>query len=323
MSETTHGIDLVLPLTLQDFARVKILQRSLDRFYHVPGTRWVITREDELDQLSMRLSGDGWRVISEDSLIPELQFYNKLRILFGQTHAPTQGWFVLQLAHLAIAELIETEFYLTFDSDVVCTKPVHYADLIKDGRAIPRSRQEDPVNPYPEWDEWAERVLGLPRLPINRGVTPELLNRAGVLALQRYLADRVHPALKLLGHALPKRSRARNLLVSWRSYLLRNLPWIDTVLYDTFLERTGQLEKYHLLSEESTIGGNSVWYLNTWPAWRPEESFTNRNDFFFSVLQSNTGLRVEDVWERVRPFLEPSDAGVEIVSSAPKDKSHP
>jgi hypothetical protein len=323
MCEIKHRIDLVIPLTLQDYERFKILQLSLDRFYRVPGTRWVITREDELEQIRARLTDDGYRVISEDSVIPELKFYNGLRILFGRTHARTLGWFVMQLAHLAVAEIIETEFYLTFDSDVVCTKPVHYADLIKDGRAIPRSRQDDVINPYPEWDEWAERVLGLPRLRINHGVTPELLNRAGVLALQRYLADRVHPGLRRLGNALPTRSLARNLLVSWRSYLLRNLPWIDTVLYDTFLEATGQFEKYHLLNQESTIAGNSVWYRNMWPTWRPEESFTNREDFFFSVLQSNAGLSVEEVWERIRPFLEPGDASVGMLSSASKDARHP
>lgn len=322
MIETTHGIDLVIPLALQDYARFKILHRSLDRFYRVPGTRWVITRDDELDQIKARVSGDGYRVISEDSLIPELKAYNRLRMLFGRTHATTLGWFVLQLAHLAIADVVETEFYLTFDSDVVCTKPVHYADLIKDGRAIPRSRQ-DAVNPYPEWDEWAERVLGLPRLSNNLGVTPELLNKAAVQALQRYLAGRVHPALRHSGNVLPQGSLARNLLMSWRSFLLRNLPWIDTVLYDTFLARTGQLEKYHLVGGEPTIHGNSVWYKDAWPSWRPEASFTNRGDFFFSVLQSNTGLTVEEVWERVRPFLEPSGAGAGPPSSVAKEAGIP
>lgn len=321
MSEIDRSIDLVIPLTLQDYERFKILHLSLDRFYRVPGTRWVVTRDKEFDEIKARLSGDGYRVISEDRLIPELKFYNRLRILFGRTHAPTLGWFVMQLVHLAVAEIIETEFYLTFDADVVCTKPVSYGDLIKDGRAIPRSRRDDVINPYPEWDEWAERVLGLPRLRINHGVTPELLNKAGVVALQRYLADRVHPGLRLVANALPK--RARNLLVSWRSYLLRNLPWIDTVLYDTFLEATGQFEKYHLLSQGSTIAGNSVWYRNMWPAWRPEESFTDREDFFFSVLQSNAGLTVEEVWERIRPFLEPGGDSVGILSSASTDARHP
>ena len=322
MPETSHGIDLVIPLTLEDYERFKILHLSLDRFYRVPGTRWIITRDDERDELNARLAGGGYRVIAEGSVIPELKVYNRLRILFGRTHAPTLGWFVLQLAHLAMADVVGTEFYLTFDSDVVCTKPVRYADLIKDGRAIPRSRRGE-VNPYPEWDEWAERVLGLPRLPMNYGVTPELLNRTAVRSLQQYLAGRVHPALRLLGNALPTGSLVRNLLVGWRSYLLRNLPWIDTVVYDTFLERTGQLEQYHRVNGEPTIAGNCVWYKNTWPTWRPEESFTNREDFFFSVLQSNTGLTVEEVWERVRPFLDPGAAGVGALSSASKDARLP
>ncbi len=322
MFGTNQRIDVVIPLTLHDYDRFKILQLSLDRFYHVPGTRWVVTRGDELDQVKARLTDDRYRVISEDSLIPELKFYNILRVLLGRTHAPTQGWFVMQLIHLAIAEIIPTEFYLTFDSDVVCTKPVHYSNLIKNGRAIPRYRQAEVIDPYPQWDEWAERVLGLPRLRINRGVTPELLNRAGVLALQHHLAGRVHPALRLLGNTLPKTSPVRSLLMSWRSYLLRNLPWIDTVLYDTFLEATGQFEKYHLMSEETTISGNSVWYRNMWPTWRPEESFTNREDFFFSVLQSNAMLSVLEVWERIRPFLQPSDAGGGMLSSGSKKARH-
>lgn len=40
-----------------------------------------------------------------------------------------------------------------------------------------------------------------------------------------------------------------------------------------------------------------------WPAWKPEESFSDGEDFFFSVVQSNQGFGVDEVWEKVRPYL--------------------
>ncbi|MEO1230548.1 MAG: DUF6492 family protein [Myxococcota bacterium] len=40
-----------------------------------------------------------------------------------------RGWFKQQLVKLAIHERIESAFYLTFDADVVATRPVAPKDL--------------------------------------------------------------------------------------------------------------------------------------------------------------------------------------------------
>jgi hypothetical protein len=302
-------IDTVLPLTLGDYERSTILRRSLDLFFRDLGTCWVVTPDNQLAALQSRIQHPKYRVIPESLIVPELRFYNVVRTIVGRTHRPTQGWAVQQLVKLAIAERIQTEFYLTLDADVICTKPVTCAQLVRDGRAICRQRRADSINEWPQWYDWAERVLGLPRSGINRGVTPALLSTTAVLELQAHLESRVAGRLRRFASILPERAYLRNLLVSWRSYLLRHLPWTEYSLYDTFVEATGLLGRYHSTDERTTISGNCVWYRATWPTWRPELSFTDRGDFFFSVLQSNARLSVDDVWEKVRPYLAPDGSG--------------
>jgi Family of unknown function (DUF6492) len=296
-------VDAVLPLTVGDLERFHILQRSMALFFKDRGTCWVVTPDTHLAAVRSRIQDALYRVIPETSIIPELGFYNVLRTIAGRSHRPTLGWSVQQLIKLAIAERVGTDFYLTLDADVICTKPVSRAQLVREGRAICRLRQADVIDQWPEWYEWAERVLGLPRSGVNRGVTPALFRTDAVLELQAHLAGRVSRRLQRLARCLPARSVTRDVLVSWRSYLLRSLPWTEYSLYDTFVEATGLFQKYHSVDERTTISGNSVWYRYMWPTWKPEESFSDGDDFYFSVVQSNQGFSVEEVWERVRPYL--------------------
>ena len=303
-------IDAVLPLTLGDLERSAILRRSLDLFFQDLGTCWIVTPDRQFAALGSSFQDRRYRVIPESATIPELRFYNVVRTIVGRTHRPTLGWSVQQLVKLAIAERVETEFYLTLDADVICTKPVTCAQLVRGGRAICRQRTSGAVNEWPQWYEWAERVLGLPASGVNRGATPALLSTDAVLQLQAYLARRVAPRTKQLAAPLRPGSHLHNVLVSWRSYLLRHLPWTEYALYDTFVEATGLFERYHSTDERTTISGNSVWYRAAWPGWKPEESFTTRDDFFFSVLQSNARLNVEEIWDKVGLFLDAGGQGI-------------
>jgi hypothetical protein len=298
----------VLPLTRRDVDRFRILRTSLERFFRDLGTCWVVVPDREARSLAAEIGEPPYRVLPESRVIPELRFYNVLRALVGRSHRPTQGWSVQQLVKLAIADRVQTEFYLTLDADVICTRPVSCGQLIRGGRAVCRLRQRDVIDQWPEWYAWAERVLGLPASGVNRGVTPALLHTGSVLALHDWLAGRVSPPLQRLARGLPPGSLARTLLAGWRSYLLRTLPWTEYALYDTFVEATGRFDRHHSADERTTISGNSVWYRWMWPDWKPEESFTGRDDFYFSVVQSNQGFTVDEVWRRVAPYLRPREA---------------
>ena len=46
------------------------------------------------------------------------------------------GWYRQQLVKLCAANLSKTEFFITFDSDVILTKPICVADIVRDGKAL-------------------------------------------------------------------------------------------------------------------------------------------------------------------------------------------
>jgi hypothetical protein len=294
-------IDAVLPLTSRDYERFEILRKSLGRFFIDLGTCWVVTPDKECDQIRSLVGEDPYRVVPESTVIPELRFYNFARERWGKRHAPTDGWNVQQLIKLAIADRIASPFYLTLDADVLCTKPVRASELILGGRAISH-RYKGEI--HREWYLWAERVLGLPRSGWTHGVTPALLSKEGMMRLQEYLSRRVNPALRLAAKPLPDRSALKAILASWRSFLLRHIPWTEYTLYNTFLEAEGLYDTYHAQWNGHVLCGNSVWHRDEFRSWEPNKSFDPNAPFFFSVIQSDTGVPAADVWEKVRPYLE-------------------
>ena len=115
-------------------------------------------------------------------------------------------------------------------------------------------------------------------------MTPAVLARDAVLALAQYLETR---------------SAGRG----WRSYLVRNLPWTEYSLYNTFLEGVGLLDRYHVDGGEDSIYGNAVWMEGQWAEWDAAASFGPAVPFCFSVVQSATRIPPEAVWERVEPHV--------------------
>lgn len=295
------AIDAVLPLTAGDVERARILLRSLERFFVDLGTCWVVAPDADLDVIRTAVHDRRCRVVAESAVIPELGFYNWMRRTVGRSHAPVPGWHVQQLVKLAIADRIDSPFYLTLDADVICTRTVRFADLIQDGRAI---ADRHPHDIHAQWYGWAERVLGRRRSGWTHGVTPALLSRAAVLLLQRCLEGRVHPVLRGLARLMPRSSLPAAILAGWRSYLLRNLPWTEYALYNTFLEATGRYTDYHIDGGRTRLYGNSVWQKDQFPSWDPGKSFLGDRTFFFSVVQSNGGPSAEEVWNKVRAYLD-------------------
>lgn len=110
----------------------------------------------------------------------------------------------------------------------------------------------------------------------------------------------------ILVNILPKQSKLRNVLINWKSYLLRNLPWTEYTLYYTFLEATGLFDRYHVLVEDRLYAAeNSVWYKDRdrFLEWNPEKCFVGERNFFFCIVQSNTQISPKDIWDKVHPYL--------------------
>jgi Family of unknown function (DUF6492) len=280
-------LDAVLPLAAADSLRAQILFRSLETFFEPLGTCYVVAPDH--DALAVRAAvPDGRYVVLRDSeVVPEIGYFRTTARLRAKLHVvgpPFHGWFVQQLVKLVIADRVATPFYLTLDADVICVRPTRYDDLVADGRALV---QTTPPN-HPEWNDDAERVLGLPRSGRQYAVTPAVLSVDGVRKLADHLQRRVRRRLRRF--------------VSWRSYLLRNLPWTEYALYHTFLERTGLFDRYHVHGGPDAIYSNCVWMESEFDDWNPAADFPGET-FRFSVVQSATRIPPERVWVKVAAAL--------------------
>lgn len=295
-----QSLDAVLPLTLRDYPRFKILLSSMNRFFNDLGICWVVAPDSDLTELKSAIKDDKFRVISETSLVPELKLYRKV-----------SGWYKQQMVKLAIAEKIETDFYLTLDADVICVKPTSFSDLVKDHRAYcyKHSLDKSP-DKFQKWYRNAERVLKISRAQYHHDVTPAILSKAGMLELHKYLS-RISNSLSfscikryllfLIAKIASGFFNGKELAL-WRLYLLDSLPWTEYSIYYTFLEAFSIFEKFHYVAN-TRLSGNSVWYMDDYSTWKPEDSFEGIRNFHFSVIQSNTGIDPNEVWGKVKRFL--------------------
>ena len=304
--------DAVLPLLMKDYGRFEILDKSIKKHLRDINVCWVIATDREYGEIHRKIENDMYRVIPESILLPELEFYKRIsRLLYRPIFRRTSvcvnrrfniiGWYVQQLVKLAMAEKVGTEFYLTLDADVVCLRKVGYEDLIQNGKAITNTTDEDH---HPDWYENAKRVLHLPRSGITHGVTPAVFHREAVIALQGFLAKKVHPFLRFISNLSINIPKFENIFSSWSSYLMRNTPWTEYSLYYTFLEAMDLFDKYHIRKGNDAIYDmcSSLWLKEQINTWEIENKF-KRNSYFL-IIQSNTGYPVDEIWEKLRNYLE-------------------
>ena len=288
-------VDAVLPLTAADSERAAILFRSLDAFFEPLRTCYVVAPDGDVASVRARVPRNRYEVVAESELVPEIGWFRTSARVRAKLHLagpPFHGWFVQQLVKLAVAERVATPFYLTLDADVICVRPTRYRDLVVEGRAL---AQTSPPN-HPEWNDDAERVLGLPRSGRQWGVTPALISTHAVCALARHLESRVPPHLRRAGRRVP--GPMRDVVSSWRSFLFRSLPWTEYALYFTYLEQTGAFDRHHVHAGFDAIYSDCVWMEGQFRDWDPAAAVSP-----FTVVQSATRIPPARVWSKVEPLL--------------------
>jgi hypothetical protein len=296
--------DAAVPLVHRDLARFQILRRSLDAHWGELGTCWVITPDAQRREIARSIRGNRYQVIPETNVVPEL------------AASTDRGWHKQQLVKLAMADVVATDQYLLLDADVICVRPLRREDLMQQGKA--RCYRYQNAN-HARWYRWAQRVLRLRRSGWVHGVTPAVLDRRAVRRLASYLttqpprlfdqfqrtARRFLRTWRAAGRA-PQSGRPPMTLystdhsTSWRQQLLDLLPWTEYSLYFTFLEATGQFDRYHVHTDHS-LYANCVWSGKSFDHWQPQ--LFNSDCAPFSIVQSIAGIPPEAVWERVAPLL--------------------
>lgn len=280
---------------VDDLQRAEILFRTLQAFAE-PGLIdpfLVVTPPAEVDIVAERFAS--WtslniEVLSEEELVPELARYRELR-----------GWRRQQIVKLAAARVIGRDFFVTFDADVICLKPLAFEDLVIDGRAL---LQYEPRSNHPQWWRASARILGMDAATVHPDmgmhVTPALLSRALCANLATELSYSPHGSwVDLLGW-LHKPKHPSN----WTIERYRRRRWTEYSLYYMCALKRGELERYHVIAgtaEAPTL--LSVGCKHEFEIWDTAASFAPDGPSFFCLVGSKSRVEPQVVWEHIREFV--------------------
>lgn len=292
-------MDAVLPLIARDVSRARILLRSLRLFTTELGTLWVVSPDEQQEEVRSLLIEEGLKinVVGETSIVPELNSFRDIG-----------GWYKQQMIKLAMAQHVTTPFYLTLDADVVVTRSLPLSTLISNQRALVYTISEDL---HPTWYKRVEALLAspLPRSGIVHNVTPAVLSQEAVCDMFSSMAQRMTSGKWSQGLRGLRQRYWR-----WRSpesnqghlFLLAGLRWTEYALYYSYLELVGKLEHYHYHTPVCIYDiERSVWARpkDGILSWRPNQCFEGEGPPWFVVIQSNTHLPAHDVAKTLRQWL--------------------
>ena len=286
-------MDIVIPLLAKDLERYLKLQRpTLERYYADLETTWIVARPSDLAQIREATSPlSGTRVLNECAVVPELP----LPWWVAPIIPSASPWRLQQLIKLAMVAQVETNHALVLDADVIAVRPVADSDLVVGGRAL---RHKEPIHTHPEWIEQSAAALGLDPIDYSASLTTSVLSRQAVRMLAQYV-ERFAAPRRWQVRALAAMPGMRHAFSSWRGRLIATLPWTEYQLYDTFLVRTGNFDRFHLHSDDPRLYGNGVWRTENFDNW---VAGPNREDrtYFFSVIQSTIRVPVETIERKLR-----------------------
>ena len=295
-------IGAVLPLCISgsygvdDLGRTEILFKSLTTFMKTDfiDPFLVVCPDHEVSIVQEKLQK--WthlniEVMSEDVLVPELANYPNMR-----------GWRKQQIVKIAAAQVINRDFYITFDADVICLKPLSIESLIVDGKAL---LQYEPRAYHPKWWKASARILSMsPNVgdtSVGMHVTPAILSRDLALKLIDELekSDKYQWADNLCKLHDPKNPR------NWSIFRYLKLKWTEYSLYYLCAMKHNLLDKYHVTA--GTAENPQLMLIHDshpFENWNVESSFELTNPGLFCVVGSKSRLEPELVWQTVSPYID-------------------
>ncbi len=223
------------------------------------------------------------RFVVEDEYLAVFKKFSKLH--------EVRNWHRQQIIKLFCAELVKNDFFLVLDPDIFAVKPVKYADVVIDGRAIVEADQREW---HADWWRDSADLLGVdPHLERpGIGVTPAILSRDACRGLTQFI-ERRHQQ-------------------SWYEVLLSRYmtQWTEYTLYNLYLEHTGEFSKYHALPAELGLAQRlhspapwGVWKAGDYEHLDAAALFSQRNPGLFTVVQSNVGVTPQRIARDVAAFL--------------------
>lgn len=267
-------IDIIIPVTGRDIERLSVLCLSLEKFRKFDGAIIFICPTYDKQRVMQSIAQFDLQstvVLGDNNVIDGIETHH------------VGGWFKQQVLKLAAHKFVKSDYYLTMDADCIMCMKIHENDLIKDGKSIVDVYSK---NFQPDWYAVAAEYLGVTPPQNSTNVTPFVFSKHVVELLER----------RLEGVFLGKPD-------VWLSLLddAHRKSWSEYSLYHTFVYALGYFDKFHFKSEGILTQGNCVWFKEDLSNWKPEECFNGK--WYFSLIQSNTGVSPEWVAERITPYL--------------------
>jgi hypothetical protein len=309
MTSTADKITFVLPLALAEpallewradptdavLARVTLLLRSFLKFFnqHHLQDFIVVVPPHELHAvktiLTTLFSQLDARVIDETDLLRECTHPEQ------DSHTAVPGWYRQQILKLAIAKHVRTDFYVTLDADIACTRSFGVADLLFNGKAYTNiETPEDYAELYNTAHAGRETALKKERLTVA----------ASVLGFDppKALEDVFYGETPVILHTQTVRDLVAHIgarhRTSWQDYLAKRDAWTEYALYYQYLRSRGDFARHHIPVSRDTILNlsKSVWQISS--SYKTTRCYDAQH---FAFNEQTTGLFVA-----VQSWLDPS-----------------
>ena len=299
----------VLPLVLgeyrggRDVERAEILLRSLERFDKsniLDPILIIVDRYDcgAFDRLLARAGRKTLLFMHEDEVEPHL---GRVRGL--------HGWKKQQILKLAISAFVDTPFYLTLDSDIVCAKPLVYINLILDGRGLVQFDGKCGLASAfnrPSWWSAAARVLDTSPGFSDPGVavTPFLIARDACARLISHIAalSGVEVSQWIAGLFNP------GAIDGIEDFDFAACGWTEYSLYHLFLVKHQAFNSYHFTSAKGVqlLSRNSfgfIWTDGSFEQWSARVCFGDEDPALFFAVQSRSLVPITQIRKKLRPYF--------------------
>lgn len=290
-----QGLAAVLPLKVErsktdSFGQVRFLFQSLLK-YSTPDlfdVFYIIVPSNSVE-MTEKMCGEyasiNFKVIDEEKLTRGLKPW-------------ISGWRKQQLIKLGMAELIEESFYMTFDADVILTKPITRQTLLPNGKALLQYIKKK--NRAHWWTSSAEILDVDPLLDeLGMGTTPAILRTEWVRELLQHLSE------------IGNDDWMKYLTASYKyplfEFIFKPIKWTEYSLYHLYIRHNKDLEEYHHIcypdSDLKVVCKNSVWNAVKFEEWDPESVFDRNDSGLFCIIQSNKNLPIESIETKLLPYL--------------------
>lgn len=216
-------LDRLSDVLLPSFDKFWTEKESLEFLIIVPAAEKNIVEERLKNFTSFKI-----QYISDEEILPNYNGAN--------------NWYKQQVIKLVASKIVQTEFYITLDADLMLVKPTSLGDLFLNGKPV---YQQEQVAKHPDWWLASKKVLKsnimFDLTTVMIGVTPEILytDLPKNLLIEISLRNSVDDPIKYL------------LTIS------ETLPWSEYTLYWLYL-----LEKYKV--EDKYVIQNSNFYSGFW-----------------------------------------------------------